>query len=45
MKDKVYANAPQSIQELKEEIRAVIEEIEKSNDFLQKTSIFVINQN
>ena len=28
VKDKVYANAPQSIQELKENIRAVIDEIE-----------------
>ena len=28
MKDKVYADAPQSIQELKEKIRAVIDEIE-----------------
>ena len=27
VKDKVYADAPQSIQELKEEIRAVIDEI------------------
>ena len=28
MKDKVYADAPQSIQELKEKIRAVVDEIE-----------------
>ena len=28
MKDKVYAGAPQSIQELKEKIHAVIDEIE-----------------
>ena len=28
MKDKVYADAPQSIQELKEKIHAVIDEIE-----------------
>ena len=28
VKDKVYADAPQSIQELKEKIRAVIDEIE-----------------
>ena len=28
MKDKIYADAPQSIQELKEKIRAVIDEIE-----------------
>ena len=28
MKNKVYADAPQSIQELKEKIRAVIDEIE-----------------
>ena len=28
MKDKVYADAPQSIQELKEKTRAVIDEIE-----------------
>ena len=28
MKDKVYADAPQSIQELEEKIRAVIDEIE-----------------
>ena len=28
MKDKVYTDAPQSIQELKEKIRAVIDEIE-----------------
>ena len=28
MKDKVYADAPQSIQELKEKIRVVIDEIE-----------------
>ena len=28
MKDKVYADAPQSIQELKEKIRAAIDEIE-----------------
>ena len=28
MRDKVYAGAPQSIQELKEKIRAVIDEIE-----------------
>ena len=27
MKDKVYANAPQPIQELKEKIRAVIDKI------------------
>ena len=28
MKDKVYADAPQTIKELKEKIRAVIDEIE-----------------
>ena len=28
MKDKVYADAPESIQELKEKIRAIIDEIE-----------------
>ena len=28
MKDKLYADAPQSIQELKEKIRSVIDEIE-----------------
>ena len=28
MKDKVHANAPQSIQDLKEKIRAIIDEIQ-----------------
>ena len=51
MKDKVYADAPQLIQELKEKIRVIIDEIEPQmcenvmENFLRKTRVFLINSN